>query len=336
MNDFRFSISDFRLHVRVTSRTGRLAHNRRGNGHHRVRVSKSKIECRKSKSKSGFTLLEVLIAMAISLLLLGAVYAALDMHWKYSTKGRDEVARAQIVRAVFQRMQLDIRSVVYPPPVASDAAQTAGAGATTAGSTVSAGGVTVDTANQSVSATISSTDTSESFTQTTTGVIGDSTTLMLHVSRPNRHLNYSPVLDGQNTQSRSSDLVSVAYFEASSGGSGLQGLVGSRLGGGASGTNHGLARLEGDRLVMNLADSQGNMEALAAQTELLATEVTALEFLYFDGAEWLTEWDSSALGALPRAIQINMVVNQQVYTLIVAVPMAKAATSTSSSTTSGQ
>jgi prepilin-type N-terminal cleavage/methylation domain-containing protein len=289
---------------------------------------------------SGFTLLEVLIAMAVSLLLLGAVYAALDLHWKYSTKGRDEVARSQVVRAVFQRMQLDIRSVVFPPPAASDAAQTAGAGATsgagaTGSGTVSLGGVTVDTANQSISASIDSTSTSESFAQTTVGVIGDATTLMLHVSRPNRNLNYSSVLDGQNMQSRTSDLVSVAYFEASSGGEGLQGLVGSRLGGGASGTNHGLARLEGDRLVMNLADSQGNLEALAAQTELLATEVTALEFLYFDGAEWLTEWDSSAMGALPRAIQINLMVDRQVYTLIVAVPMAKAATSTSTSTSSG-
>jgi prepilin-type N-terminal cleavage/methylation domain-containing protein len=323
ISDFRLSISDCRL-GRLRKSCARQIGNR-----------KSEI----GNPNSGFTLLEVLIAMAVSLLLLGAVYAALDMHWKYSTKGRDEVVRAQIVRAVFQRMQLDIRSVVYPPPAASDAAQTAGtsgtSGTTSGSGTVSAGGVTVDTANQSVSVSMDSTDTSESFTQTTVGVIGDSTTLMLHVSRPNRHLNYSSVLDGQNMQSRSSDLVSVAYFEASSGGSGLQGLVGSRLGGGASGTNHGLARLEGDRLVMNLADSQGNMDALAAQTELLAPEVTDLRFFYFDGAEWLTEWDSSALGALPRAIQIEMVVDKQVYTLIVAVPMAKAATSTSTSTSSG-
>ena len=304
---------------------------------------------RPSAIRAAFTLLEVLIAMAVSLLLLGAVYAALDLHWKYSSAGRDEVERAQLVRAIFQRMELDIRSVVYPPPTASDASQMAGSGASTGGTSGSTTGQTTpsgagtagtagsagtagtaSTASTATGSTTTSTaaDSTEALTQSTVGVLGDSQTLMLHVSRPARHLDYGAVIDGQSSQQRSSDLLSVAYFVATSGGSGLQGLVGSRLGGGATGTARGLARLEGDRLMMNLADEQGNLDALAARTELLAPEVTVVQFLYFDGAEWLTDWDSTAVGGLPRAIRVEMLIQQQVYSLVIAVPLAKPTVST--------
>jgi prepilin-type N-terminal cleavage/methylation domain-containing protein len=311
----------------------------------------SKRNTRKSKvAPAGFTLLEVLIAMAVSLLLLGAVYSALDLHWKYSTAGRDEVERAQLVRAIFQRMELDIRSVVYPPPTASDASQMAAGGSSTGSTAGSAtgpaagasGAGTAGTASTASTAGTASTadgsttttpaDSTEAITQTTVGVIGDSQTLMLHVSRPSRHLEYATLFDEQSVAARSSDLLSVAYFVATSGGSGLQGLVGSRLGGGATGTARGLARLEGDRLMMNLADEQGNLDALASQTELLAPEVTAVQFLYYDGAEWLTDWDSTALGGLPRAIRVEMLVQQQVYSLVIAVPLAKPTTSSTTST----
>lgn len=350
MMDFRFGMFDIRFARRWMPTSNDRPSNDRSIGTRRLSCVRSKIDHPKSKIQipAGFTLLEVLIAMAVSLLLLGAVYAALDLHWKYSSAGRDEVERAQLVRAIFQRMELDIRSVIYPPPTASDASQMAGSGASTGGTsgsttgqTTPSGAGTAGTAGSAGTAGTASTastaagsttttaaDSTEALTQSTVGVLGDSQTLMLHVSRPARHLDYGAVIDGQNSQQRSSDLLSVAYFVATSGGSGLQGLVGSRLGGGATGTARGLARLEGDRLMMNLADEQGNLDALAARTELLAPEVTVVQFLYFDGAEWLTDWDSTALGGLPRAIRVEMLIQQQVYSLVIAVPLAKPTVST--------
>jgi len=38
----------------------------------------------------------------------------------------------------------------------------------------------------------------------------------------------------------------------------------------------------------------------------LAPEVTYLEFRYFDGTTWYTEWDSEQMGGLPTAIEITI------------------------------
>ena len=38
--------------------------------------------------------------------------------------------------------------------------------------------------------------------------------------------------------------------------------------------------------------------------QLLANEVVGLGFEYFDGTEWPTDWDSDAMGGLPRAIRV--------------------------------
>jgi hypothetical protein len=68
----------------------------------------------------------------------------------------------------------------------------------------------------------------------------------------------------------------------------------------------GLARLEGDRLALAMADQQTNVAAMAARTEILAPEVTALRFMYYDGFRWRPDWDSTVLGGLPKAIEVEM------------------------------
>ena len=42
--------------------------------------------------------------------------------------------------------------------------------------------------------------------------------------------------------------------------------------------------------------------------EILAPEVTALQFAYFDGVEWSMEWDSELRGGIPVAVEISLVI----------------------------
>ena len=42
--------------------------------------------------------------------------------------------------------------------------------------------------------------------------------------------------------------------------------------------------------------------------ESLAPEVVQIEFHYFDGSDWLDEWDSSTQGQLPKAVEILLTV----------------------------
>ena len=66
--------------------------------------------------RSGFTLIEVLVALGLSLVLVSAIYSAISLHWRYETAGRERIERAQISLAVLRLMTEDIGSVVFAVP----------------------------------------------------------------------------------------------------------------------------------------------------------------------------------------------------------------------------
>jgi hypothetical protein len=104
----------------------------------------------------------------------------------------------------------------------------------------------------------------------------------------------------------------------------------SRLGGlnspwqNAGGTAYsgGLARRVVDRSAARFAQENGNYQWLDLQTELFAPEVVALEFAYFNGLEWLLEWDTQQDGGLPLAIEIVLVVRADPEVPPVTTPLA--------------
>ena len=71
---------------------------------------------------------------------------------------------------------------------------------------------------------------------------------------------------------------------------------------------YGIARrieqTSGDRLVINYGTLYGGSSEVGTTEQLLAPEATAIEFRYFDGTEWLTEWSSSDRSAVPVAVEI--------------------------------
>jgi hypothetical protein len=67
----------------------------------------------------------------------------------------------------------------------------------------------------------------------------------------------------------------------------------------------GLVRRQLDRGVTAYAEEMGNSQRLQQTGDLLAPEVVALEFAYFDGVDWLFDWDSSTQ-SLPWLIEITL------------------------------
>jgi prepilin-type N-terminal cleavage/methylation domain-containing protein len=64
--------------------------------------------------RSGFTLLEMVLALAIAVLLMGAVYVALDVQLRVMQEGREVVERSTLTRALLQRITRDINSSLGP------------------------------------------------------------------------------------------------------------------------------------------------------------------------------------------------------------------------------
>jgi prepilin-type N-terminal cleavage/methylation domain-containing protein len=115
----------------------------------------------------------------------------------------------------------------------------------------------------------------------------------------------------------------------------------------------GLVRRQLDRAVTSSAVNTGNMTGLENSGEILAPEVTGIEFRYFDGTEWRVEWDTSTEQTLPIAIQILMSVatkgnaaktsatatgalpNTRIYSLVVNLPTGGQSSSSSSESSTG-
>ena len=239
-------------------------------------------------NRTGFTLLEMLLSLGLSLTLLTILFTALDLHWRFSNQGQTEVERAQIARAVLNKMAIDIRSVTYMPEETTDSDTETGDG-------------TEDTT--STTAVVAYSDPATAFAGDSLGVFGDNQTLILHILKPVRQTMNDP--DNANPYERSS-VRSVSYFLAGADGE-LQQLVGDRLAGSTINTDiQGLVRMSGDRFTLVQADADGDTETMAAYAKLLAAEIVEVSFEYHDGFDWLTEWDSEVEQRVPNAIAITI------------------------------
>ncbi len=239
--------------------------------------------------RRGFTLLEVMLSLTLAIILLGAIYAAMEQSWRLTASGRHEMARSQVTRALIKRIAQDVRAVMFVPPPPSDgetdeAASTSGT--STAGSTSTGTGTTGATDT-------TATDTTETEPSAKSiGIRGSATRLELHISRARRDLNFAANVDGNTVETRTSDLLAVTYSLA--------------LGSSGSTAGSGLIRSEGDRLIVQAIETDGGDALTASRSQSLAPEVASLAFRYFDGAAWYTMWDSEENGYLPRAIEVSI------------------------------
>lgn len=239
--------------------------------------------------RGGFTLVELLAALGITLLLIAAITSSLDVYLRLTTTGAQAVERQQVTRALLQQMTRDISSIVFTVPEEESEE---------------------DPAAEDEAVTIVVEDASSSIASTSVGLIGDSQMLVLNVSRPSPNLGYSSPSAAVSVSERTSDLMSVSYFLAGPGGSTLATAVGENaasygtIAGPSDGT--GLARLEGDRMAIDHADLQMETQLLADAASLIAPEIISVQFRYFDGSVWQDAWDSTAYGALPQAIEVTL------------------------------
>lgn len=276
-------------------------------------------------SPRGFTLLELILALGLASLLLAALYTALQMHWSSSALGHVEMERSQVARALFRRIETDLRSVVFRDAAltsSTESSSSSSSGSTssstsdpsaTSGSTGSGDSTSSGSSGTSgsTSSSSSSTTTTENYSTQKTGLFGDEQSLIVHVSLPNRASSLGVTAASTNSAAAEetagyvgSDMQSIAYFMAGSGSMLAQQLSGSLSS--PLGQSTGLARMQGDRMAMQAADESGDLTSMAAGVKLLAPEVASIQFEYFDGVSWTTSWDSGTSNSIPNAIRITI------------------------------
>jgi hypothetical protein len=303
--------------------------------------------------RAAFTLLEVLLALSLSILLLTAVSMAISIHLRVVDSGRRDVEQAQLARAILHRIADDLRSAVqYAPQDFESMASSAGAAE---GETESTTGSTSDTSSTQEDSTTTDADAGASTAAPamTPGLYGTQYEVEVDVARLPRIDQYQQLVseDGAATD-LVSDVKTVAYYVIEAGDS----SIGS-LGALSTTAEGGLVRREMDRAVTRYAAEQGTLNLADQPGELLAPEVVTVEFRYYDGTQWLTEWDSATLGGLPMAVEVAIAMvsdpsltemvtsgslfdlvgieqeNYSVYRLLIQLPAAVAATESETTST---
>jgi prepilin-type N-terminal cleavage/methylation domain-containing protein len=254
--------------------------------------------------RGGFTLLEVLLASALAVILMAALYVALDVQLRLAEAGRESIEEARVTRAIVQRFENDLTSVVGP--VAPPAGKAQGQSSSTTGSAPSGGtgAGTGATTGAAASTDMSGTTAVSDATQTTTipfqaGVIGESDgdnrpRLVMFVTKV-AGLG-DPALESPDVPNPA-DVRRVVYWM----------------------TDWGLARQE---LPWVTAEQLQNStdplieDGKEERDYVISEEVTKLTIEYWDGSAWQETWDGRTLNSdgvtllgPPMAIRVRFTLN---------------------------
>ena len=269
----------------------------------------------RNPQRGGFTLLELLLALALTGVVLYVISVAVDLNMRAFHKRRSSIEQSQLARTLLRIMADDIRgSVAYyeqdlsgVEKLLSDTAEAALDDAT--GGLSSEFDIDIDSLVEDEATNTTDLAAGETI-PTVPGIYGNQFELQIDVSRLPRIEEYQQLLAVDPAialMDLPSDVKTITYFIQDRGLAAAAEFAGPAPALGVSPEENGLVRREMDRSVTQWALENGNVIGIQQNGDVIAPEVVGLELGYFDGYEWLTEWDSEAAGGLPVAIQIILV-----------------------------
>ncbi|MBX9681206.1 MAG: prepilin-type N-terminal cleavage/methylation domain-containing protein [Gemmataceae bacterium] len=236
--------------------------------------------------RSGFTLLEMVLALSIGVALLGALYLTMDSQLRMVDAGRDALDEASVARAIFARIQQDMTACLGArdprllPDMAAPAVDPAASNAAASDAAADPAATTDPAAATGSSSTTPPPSTTPMSTITTGGrlfnygIRGDAASLNLSSSRVPRELVGRDKLQlSPGSLPKVSDLRRVVYWYVE---------------------GKGLARRESSNATGDDIDLQPG-DLADAEPYIIAPEVQSLSLQYFDGSASQTNWDSSTI-----------------------------------------
>lgn len=243
-----------------------------------------------ARRRRAFTLLEVLLASVIAILLLGALYFAMDMTMRQTQEARDGVEIDNLSRGVFNRMTLDLASSLGPlPPKSGGNANSATPAPTAEGTAAEPTAAAAPTVDPVTGETIPADPTTAAAADVPfqAGVIGTDKQFSVFLARTPDMLNFDPNVQGR------ADLRRITYW---------------------LGANGGLCRQERPWVTAEGVRNSVDPDLTNGEDgDVIAGEVKDVTFEYFDGSSWAGSWDGSILGpdgvtptGPPRAVKATL------------------------------
>ncbi|MEM9586895.1 MAG: prepilin-type N-terminal cleavage/methylation domain-containing protein, partial [Planctomycetota bacterium] len=268
-------------------------------------------------SRSGFTLLELLLTLALSVVLLGLIAGLLQIYGQGMESADAEIRQIHLASAVMQMIEDDLRAALHAEPIdteplaqllqSTSGQQQDGGGGNADG--LAAAGID-DDMEESAVATASDLAVGIAVLETP-GLIGNQFQIQIDTSRLPRLEEYIAVIDAStaNVDDVPSDIKTVAYYVQPPGTvTGIDDPL-AQLDSQPQDGAAGLVRRSLDRTASVYAAVEGNISSLNQTGELIAPEVLSIEFSYWDGFQWQIEWSSDEMGELPLAVKVVMQVS---------------------------
>ena len=265
--------------------------------------------------RRGYTLLELLLSLALSVLVIGVIGFGIQLYLVALTQQQAKIERKQLARGLIQMISNDLRAgVQYKATDYADLenlVQTQLLGATEAVGELAelaelagegaaeANALLTDVEEETTELVID--EEAESFRP---ALFGSSDAIALDVSRLPRMDQYNSIVaDNESEIQTPSDIKTLSYFFSSANPRDNNGVQFAQV---ASG---GLYRRQVDRAVASYAGDFGLAGSPDESSDLVAGEVAEIRFRYFDGNGWQSEWDSEELGGFPLAIEVTLVID---------------------------
>jgi hypothetical protein len=263
-----------------------------------------------------------MLALSLTTIVLGVIGMAIDLNLRVLDSRRNVVEDAQLARAILRLIADDLRGAVQAPSIDFSSVMDLAAGGLPEGMDVAgledaAGDLGIDTSGldalgMSDDASGASQDIASSGEPAPEpGLYGNQYELLIDTSRLPRVDQFQRMITADSQlalEDIPSDVKTVAYYVVTEANAGL--VTSAQLNNSEE-PEYGLARRVLDRAVtLRATESAGSM-GLQNAGVIIAPEVVGIEFQYFDGAEWLMEWDSSEKGGLPVAVRILLAIRNE-------------------------
>lgn len=217
--------------------------------------------------REAFTLLEVLLASALAVILMAALYVALDVQLNLANSGREAIEQATLHRAMIQRFENDLTGCLGP---------TAPAISTTAPTTSTTGTATDPAMSEASDPTMMVESDNIPFQA---GVIGEGSDSEVRLTMYVSKVVKVPGLNQMNVApTAGSDIRRVTYWM----------------------TNNGLARQEIPWVTsqrLQLGTDPYIEDGREVDSYVIAPEITQVSFSYWDGSAWQSSWDGRSLSS---------------------------------------
>jgi hypothetical protein len=237
-------------------------------------------------NRPGYTLLEVILSLWLTLMLMAALYAALKLHLKMAQEGPEAVRRAQLARAVLTRIARDLRAAVPELPTTESSGASTGSSSSSAGSASASG----STSSGDISSETGS--YASAF-----GLLGGSDWLEVYVIEQGADLDDAEELASAGLAAQASNVFRVSYN-----------LIELAMRPDSTGrtVRLALARTQVPAAAAEEFDATSDEADFRAATDVLASDVGHVQFQYWDDTtgEWLDSWGTDLPTAPPRAVRV--------------------------------